>query len=108
QSFLYTLDSTPAMDFLLPAVTAAPVPAPPGGGHGGGGTTTTTTAAAETPPPAAPTTGAVAGTQVTRTRSVSGRGVVRGTGRAGTASFQVSASKVVYRSRTDRFGSLSV
>jgi hypothetical protein len=39
---------------------------------------------------------------------VSGHGVVRGKGRAGTASFRVTASRVVYRSRTQRFGSLSV
>ena len=33
---------------------------------------------------------------------------MRGKGRAGTASFQVTAAKVVYRSRTQRFSSLSV
>jgi hypothetical protein len=90
QTFLYTLDNTPAMDFLLPASGKAP------SSGGGGGGSAPAPAPATQPAPAAPASG-VQGASTTKVRHL-----VRANGRTRAATFAVDlrrgpATKVVYR-----------
>jgi hypothetical protein len=116
QTFLATLDNTPAFDFVLPAGSAAPAAtapagaAPAGGGGGGAGATPSAPASSATPaaqPAAAapqgtdavvtqPATGAVKGTNKTVTHVVSARGTVRATAGTSTAQFVVTRTSVRY------------
>jgi hypothetical protein len=94
QSFLYTLDNTPAMDFLLPSGGK-----PGGAGGGGGGAAPAQPTATSSPAPA----GGVAGATKTVVRHlVRAQAAVRARARTGVATLVVDlrhgpATKVVYR-----------
>jgi hypothetical protein len=118
QSFLATLDNTPAFDFVLPDSAAAAVPgatgtAPAAGGgsgpapgSGGGGGAPTAPAPTPSATPATPGTGVVAtetptgaavkGTSKTVAHVVSGRGTVRAAAGTSTAQFVVTKTSVRY------------
>jgi hypothetical protein len=110
QTFLATLDNTPAFDFALPASTAtsaaqttggtASAPAP---GGGGSSSTTAPPAPGSTPAPQGttvgatqPPAGAVKGASKTVTHVVSARGTVRAAAGTSTARFVITKTSVLY------------
>jgi hypothetical protein len=104
QTFLYPLDNTPAMDFLLPAAATSHGGGSGGGGGGGGGGGAPAPAApsgtGETAPapaaPATPVPAGVAGTKKKLVHAVTGSGTVRAAAHAGRATFRLDNRHVTY------------
>jgi hypothetical protein len=133
QSFLATLDNTPAFDFVLPAGSAAATVAPPAGaaapsgtpaasGGGGGGASSAPApapAAGSAAPPAANGTGAVVtpataagvkGASKAVVHVVSARGTVRAAAGTAKAQFAITKTSVRYVDATAklRFASTKI